>query len=260
MDSKQWWKRTIRSTASGIFAVRTGWIEKPAAPRKRKLARPPLWLNVSLLLFAAAIGTVAAVHRRALDRRFDALVQKSGAVPFEIKRIRQDLAEMELDETALSKELDARLKYLESLQSENFYILLDTKRRRFEFWYADKLLRESTLEVGAARTIATKSGSRWTFAPLSGSFSVKEKAVSASWTVPEWVYAMSQKEAPRPLPRIRGGLGKYVLVLANDTVIHSPPPPESPLKGPKPGALMVPEEDLAAIWRRIGRNTRVHIL
>ncbi len=258
--SKEWWKRTIRSTASGIFAVKTGWIRKPpAVQRRRKLPRPPLWVNLSLLLLATVVGALATVHRRALEERFAALVPRSGAVPFQIKRIRQEVAEMELDERAVSKELDARLKYLESLQSEDFYILVDTKRRKFEFWYGDKVVRESTVEVGAARTITTESGSRWMFAPLTGSFNVKEKAVWASWQVPEWVYAMNQKEAPSPPPRVLGGLGKYVLILPNDYVIHSPPLPESALKGPKPGSFMVPEEDLAAIWRRIGRNTRVHI-
>jgi hypothetical protein len=66
---------------------------------------------------------------------------------------------------------------------------------------------------------------------------------------------------PRPAsPRVvRNGLGRYVIVLANNYIIHSPPPPESPLQGPKPGSFMAPEDDLAAIWPRISKETRVYI-
>jgi len=62
--------------------------------------------------------------------------------------------------------------------------------------------------------------------------------------------------SPQP---IEGGLGRYVIVLSEDAVIHSPPPPESPLKGVKPGSFLVPEADLAAIWKRVGPRTRVYV-
>jgi hypothetical protein len=42
-------------------------------------------------------------------------------------------------------------------------------------------------------------------------------------------------------------------------ILHSPSPPESPLRGAMPGSFMAPEADLAAIWKRIGRETRVYV-
>jgi hypothetical protein len=42
-------------------------------------------------------------------------------------------------------------------------------------------------------------------------------------------------------------------------VLHSPPPPESPLKGARPGSFEAPEDDIAAIWKRIGPETRVYV-
>ena len=57
------------------------------------------------------------------------------------------------------------------------------------------------------------------------------------------------------------GLGRYVIFLPNSYVIHSPPPPDSPLQGPKPGSFMVPEADLAAIWPRItNADEGLHLL
>jgi hypothetical protein len=72
---------------------------------------------------------------------------------------------------------------------------------------------------------------------------------------------MNGREAPKGLPEaeVPAGLGKYVLVFAGSYVIHSPPAPDSPLKTVKPASFMVPEADLAAIWKRIGPGTRVYV-
>jgi hypothetical protein len=70
---------------------------------------------------------------------------------------------------------------------------------------------------------------------------------------------MKGEKPPRQLPVVKNGLGRYVILLPNDYVIHSPPPADSPLKGAKPGSFMVPEADLAAIWKRIGPETRVYV-
>ena len=99
----------------------------------------------------------------------------------------------------------------------------------------------------------------WTFAPVTGAFSVQEKLEDAEWSIPAWVYAMNGQDPPKTLPRVEDGLGKYVLVFAGSYVIHSPPSPESPLKTVKPASFMVPESDLAAIWRRVGPGTRIYV-
>ena len=199
------------------------------------------------------------MHRRSLDTRLSGLFAQSEAAPFEIRRIRQDLAEQEMDERALEAQLNARLNYARSERSQEFYILLDTKRRRFAFKFGDKTLRDGSFEVGAPRTIQGKSGQRWTFAAVTGAFSVEQKLEDADWKVPAWVYAMNRQNPPDPLPTVPRGLGTYVLVFSGNYAIHSPPPPESPLQVPKPGSFLVPESDLAAIWRRVGPGTRIYI-
>jgi len=88
---------------------------------------------------------------------------------------------------------------------------------------------------------------------------VTGKEQDASWEVPAWVYVMHGEQPPETRPTVQNGLGKYVVFLPDDYVIHSPPSADSPLKGPKPGSYMVPEADLAAIWPRITKDTRVYI-
>lgn len=257
----KWWRRAVDPVdASGIIRVRTDFLPvQRRGSSRRKLPRPPLAVNLALLGFALLLSTASVLHRRTLDRRFQPLMKESASVPLEIRQVRQDLAGMEIDERTLARELDARLKYVESARRRDFYILLDTKRQRLTFRFGDRIVREAPLEVGAPRTIEGRRGKRWTFAPLSGAFDVAEKTEQGSWLAPEWIYWMSGRPPPRTRPRVVNGLGRYVLVLSNGYAIHSPPSPESPLKGPRPGSFMVPEADLAAIWKRVGPETRVYV-
>ncbi len=179
-------------------------------------------------------------------------------MPFEIKKVRADFADLEQDEKILGKELDTRLQYVESLKSEDFYLVLDSAQKRFRFQYGNQTVRDGPAEPGPARTIVAGER-RWTFPALSGAYSIREKLEDADWTPPPWVYAMNGLKPPDSVPEFESGLGRYVIVLGDDAVIHSPPPDESPLKGPKPGSFQMPESDLAAIWKRVGPRTRVYV-
>lgn len=248
---------------SGIFAVRTGFLRITQQFRRpKKLPRPSWAVNGTLLALAGTLALGATLHRGSLERRFAATVQKSAGLPFEIKKARQALVDLEADEKTLGTTLDARMKYAQSLESEDFYIVIDTLKKRFFFQYGDKIVRESKAEPGPARTFEVGK-KRWTFPALSGAFSIREKLESADWKPPAWVYAMNGVKPPDASPAtsaVRAGLGRYVLVLSGgEAVVHSPPPPESPLKGPKPGSIEVPEADLAAVWKRIGPRTRVYV-
>jgi len=246
----------LAKAASGILAVRTGFLRKRSS--RRKLPRPGSAVLLFLFIVVVLGGAAAAMHRRALEREFSSRVTLSRATPFEIKRIRRELMDLEVDEKSLASALDARLKYLENMRKKEFYIAIDTRKRELSFHFADKVVRDAPVEVGRPKTIV--SGKRtWTFAPLTGAFSATEKFENRGWRVPEWVYRMDGRKPPKDLPTVPNGLGRYVIVLGNDYVIHSPPPPDSPLKGVKPGSFMASEADLAAIWPRVGPATRVYI-
>jgi hypothetical protein len=246
-------------SGSGIVRVRTGFLPRSAQTPRPKLPRPSLAVCVALFGLAAVLAGGVVLHRRFLDETLVPLLTESEAAPFEIRRIRQDLADQELDQKSLEAELKSRLDYASSQKSREFYVLLDTGRRRFAFKFGDKVLRDAPLDVGAPRVVREKSGKSWTFVPVTGAFSVQEKLENAEWSIPGWVYAMNRQAEPPTLPRVAGGLGKYVLVFAGNYVVHSPPPSDSPLKTVKPGSFMVPEADLAAIWRRVGPGTRIYV-
>ncbi|HKD11130.1 MAG TPA: L,D-transpeptidase [Thermoanaerobaculia bacterium] len=257
-DSRSWWRREPMR-ASGLVRLRTQYLKLPVGEPRRKLPRPSVAFSLALLAGGLIVAGAGALHRGAIDRRLAGLLAAGDSAPFEVQRIRKDLADLEVDEQELSNALDARLKYAESANARDFYIVIDTKARRMDFKYADRVVRSAPVEIGAPATVTTKSGKRWVFVPVTGAFSVREKLENASWTAPDWAYALKGRPVPNPLPEIPDGLGRYVLVFAGGYAIHSPPAPASPLAGPKPGSFQIPEADFAAIWKRVGPDTRIYV-
>lgn len=234
--------------------------KRPGSPDRRTLPRPPLWLNLLVLALGLAGVLAAQMHRGYLSRRFADVMTRQQRTPADARKVKEELAEVELTREALQQELDGRMKFLKSLQSEDFYLSVDTEARKLRFYYGDTVLREADLAIGPTATIEAPDGRSWTFIPLKGAFPVEAKVVGHDWRIPEWVYVMNNQPIPKRRSVIDGGLGEYVIFLPNGYVIHSPPSAKSPLKGPKPGSFMVAADDLRAIWPRIHlKKTQVYI-
>lgn len=226
---------------------------------RRDLPRPPLWLNLLLLVIAIATSLFARHQRRELDADFARVFNRTSAGPSELNQLKAELTEMDLTKEALDKELDSRLAYIESLKSRDFYLSIDTARKKLYLNFGNDTVRDADVQIGDPATVEGPNGKTWTFVPVKGAFTVAGKEVGLPWRIPPWVYSMNKQPVPGERPTIENGLGKYVVLLPNDYVIHSPPAAESPWKGPKPGSFMVPEADLQAIWDRITPETRVYI-
>ena len=232
---------------------------RPGASDRRSFPRPPLWLNLILLLLGVAGVVFARYHREQISTRFAGVIAEEARTPADVRKLKEEVAEADLSREQLRKELEGRMKLVASLKSEDFYLSIDTKARKLRFYYGDTVLREADVAVGESRTV-TSGDKTWTFIPLRGAFPVEAKIVGHDWRVPEWVYAMNGQPAPADRPVIPNGLGKYVIFLPNGYVIHTKPSEDSPLQGAKPGSYMVAEDVLAAIWPRIHKGkTQVYI-
>jgi hypothetical protein len=234
-------------------------LERPDAPDRRSFPRPPLWLNLLLLILGIAGVILARQHREKVSVQFAHVINEEARTPADVRKLKEELAEMDLSRDQLQKELEGRAKFVASLKSEDFYLSIDTKARKLRFYYGDTVLREADVTVGDSRTIVTP-GKQWTFVPLKGSFPVQSKLVDHAWRVPEWAYAMKNEPVPAERPVIANGLGKYVLTMPNGYVIHTQPSTQSPLQGAKPGSFLVAEDVLRAVWPRItAGKTQVYI-
>lgn len=227
---------------------------RPDAPERRSFPRPPLWLNLLLLLLGIAGVVFARYHRERVSTQFADVIAEEARTPADVRKMKEELAEMDLTREQLKKELESRTKMMAGLKSEDFYLSVDTGARKFRFYYGDTILREGDVTIGESKTIEG-ADKTWTFLPPKGAFPIEGKQVGLNWQVPEWFYAMNKQPPPANRPVIPNGIGKYVLYLPNGYIVHSPPSADSPLQGAKPGSFMVSEADLAAIWPRIEKDT-----
>jgi hypothetical protein len=216
-------------------------------------------LNLALLAVALLVAAGAWLHRQRLDRRYEELLRSDQTAPAEMMRIRTELANMNVTRDALRAELESRMAFIENQRSDRFYLAIDTAAQKLILHYGNDVVRVAPLQTGPPLSLQSPAGRSWTIPVLKGGFTLRGKEEGASWRIPEWVYLMNQEHVPEERPLVENGLGRYVLYLPNNYVIHSPPDPASPLKGAKPGSFMVPEQDLRAIWPRVDQKTRVFI-
>lgn len=200
----------------------------------------------------------ARQHREVVAKEFARVIAEEARTPADVRKVKEELSEMDLSREELRQQLEGRAKFVTSLKSEDFYLSIDTKQRKLRFYYGGAVLREADLVIGDSTTIAG-DGKQWTFIPLKGAFPVEAKLVDHAWRVPEWVYVAKKEPVPAERPVVANGLGKYVIFLPNGYAIHTQPSVDSPLQGAKPGSYMVSEDVLRAIWPRIHKGTQVFI-
>jgi hypothetical protein len=235
-----------------------------ALPDRRSFPRPPLWLNLLLLVIAGATFFYARHQRTEIDRKEAVLFKKpTTASSAPLNGIRAQLADLDVSNAQLQKELAARLAeqqtFAKMVEAEEFYLAVDSAKKRLYLRFGKEVIRDCPVEIGEPRTITSPAGKSWTFAALKGAFNVTGKTQNYAWTIPEWLYVMNNQQRPAAPQAMANALGSWVIFLPNNYVIATPPSADSPLHGPKPGSFVIAESDMAAIWPRISTQTRVYV-
>lgn len=121
---------------------------RAASHDRRDIRRPSLRLNLILLAVAVAASFFARRERGRIDAEFTRVFRESAAGPIELDQITAELAEMDLAEGHLAKELERRLAYAGSLRSD-VYLSIDTSRKTLALKSGDVVVREAPVRIGA---------------------------------------------------------------------------------------------------------------
>jgi hypothetical protein len=117
---------------------------------RRDIPRPSLRLNLLLLLAAVSLSVFAGRQRLRIDADLARVFDKASAGPSELNQITAELAEMDLTQAALDKELENRLAYIESLKSPAYYLSVDTAKKTVSLRTGNETVREASVRVGPA--------------------------------------------------------------------------------------------------------------
>src|SRR5688572_1535806 len=80
--------------------------ERPDSPDRRRFPRPPLWLNLLLLLLGVAGVLLARYHRERVELRYADVLTQQMRTPTDVRGIKEELAEMDLTRQELERELE----------------------------------------------------------------------------------------------------------------------------------------------------------
>lgn len=155
---------------------------------RRDLRRPSLRFNLILLLAAVAGSLFARSERERLDAEFSRVFRESASGPIELDLITAELAEMEVAQGNLAKELEERLAYAGSLRSD-LYLSIDTAKKTLSLKSGNDVVRETAVGIGAqaaAKGSFPVAGTTGDAILLPGDRAIRSRPGSPrSFTVPE---------------------------------------------------------------------------
>ncbi len=213
-------------------------------------------LLVGLLVLTVVSAVAMTVWGTRIGRQVSAL---NGQLTATDQQQKAQLMSLQQDRLMLAGQLDEMETKLASTKADGTHLAIDLSDSTLYLEFNDKTLRAVKLRLGADTTVQVPGGERYTFIVPRGPFVVEKVGRNVEWQVPDWLYTLHGKAVPDVRPRITGGLGRYVLFLGENIVIHSPPVESSPLTQPYPGSFEAPEADLKALFETVKVGTKVFI-
>src|SRR3954469_13225885 len=114
--------------------------DRPDAPERRSFPRPPLWLNLLLLLLGLGGVLYARHHREEVSMKFAQVLAEEARTPADVRKAKEELAGVDLRRGQPRQQLEGRSKFMTSLKSEDFYLSIDTKQHKLRFYYGGTVL------------------------------------------------------------------------------------------------------------------------
>lgn len=176
------------------------------------------------------------------------------------RETRDQILDSQARRSALALALMRRELALRSMEEKGVHLAISTEDSTLALRHGSATLREVPVAIGPDSVITAPDGRTWRFIRALGERHVADRETSPSYVIPEWVYiGQGQPVPPEGERRMSGALGKYVLRLDDGTEIYSEPEAGPFADRPKPGAFMVAEGDLQAIFEAVRAQAPVYI-
>jgi hypothetical protein len=227
---------------------------------KRSLRRDhPVFFWGTLALVLIFAGASAVVASRVPSFRQDAeLLDRRMSNAERATRDRVLNSEARRSELALG--LLRREIRVNQMKHKGLHLAIDTDSSMLYLRHGPATLQRASLEVGPDSVIRAPDGRAWRFVQALGERRLQQKETNPDFTVPEWVYLSRGQTPPADVQRrIPGGLGTLVFRLDDGTAIYSRPQAGPLREGVLPGAFVVNERDMRAIFDAVERDTPVFI-
>lgn len=225
---------------------------------KLKEDHPVFFWGVASLLALLLVATVAVGVRVPLYISEASLLDERMS---ETERETRDrILDSRARRSALALALMRRELTLRSMEEKGVHLAISTEDSTLALRHGSATLREVPVAIGRDSVINAPDGRTWRFVRALGERHVESRETSPSYVVPEWVYiGRGEAVPPESERRMDGALGRYVLKLDDGTEIYSQPEAGPFAEQVKPGAFMVAEADLKAIFEAIRAEAPVYI-
>lgn len=165
----------------------------------------------------------------------------------------------------LTLPLTAQAPMIEGLPDEapreGVVITVDVATNQAYLFEDGQLLRKSKAATGSDK-ILRKGRKVWWFRTPRGRHEVVRKITDPVWTKPDWAFIEEGKRVPppnHPSRQERGKLGKYALDLGEGILLHGTDDPKSIGRRASHGCIRLPNDMLAALYKRASVGTQVYI-
>lgn len=225
---------------------------------KLKKEHPVFFWGVASLLALLLVATVA------VGVRVPSYMSEASLLDERMSETERETRDRILDSqarrSALALALMRRELSLRSMEEKGVHLAISLEDSTLALRHGSATLREVPVSIGRDSVINAPDGRTWRFVRGLGERHVESREMSPSYLVPEWVYVGRGEAVPSEGERrMDGALGEYVLKLDDGTEIYSQPEAGPFVDGVKPGAFMVAEADLKAIFEAIRAEAPVFI-
>lgn len=219
----------------------------------------PIFFWGAVVLLVGLVGASAVVYQRVPQYRAEAALFDQRMTKTE-RATRDRLLQSQVRRSEMALALLSREIRIKAADEKGLHLALSVDDSTLYLRHGAATLRQVRVQVGPDSTVHAPDGRTWRFIRARGERHIADKQVSPTYTVPEWVYISRGESVPTEDERkIKGALGRYVIVLDDGVEIYSNPD-EGPFAGAvKPAGFVAPERDLRNMFDAVKEDTPVFI-